>query len=287
MTITETAYAKINLGLDVLGLRPDKYHEVAMVMQSVCLADTLTFTSQPQLEVTCDKAELPGGPENLAWKAAELMAQVADREPSVKIDIHKCIFIAAGLAGGSADAAAVLRGLNRLWQLGLSLDKLERLGAKLGSDVPFCVRGGISLATGRGEILTPLPDLPIQTGVLAKPKVAVSTPWAYREFDKQKNVQHPDLKALVAAVKRQDLAALVRACGNVLEPVTAARYPVLEIIKSRMQEQGVRLALMSGSGPTMFAIAPDGVVAARVASALEGLNLELAVTHTTGRSGQV
>lgn len=287
MTITETAYAKINLGLDVLGLRPDKYHEVAMVMQSVGLADTLTFTSQPQLEVTCDKAELPGGPENLAWKAAELMAQVAGREPSVKIDIHKCIFIAAGLAGGSADAAAVLRGLNRLWQLGLSLDKLERLGAKLGSDVPFCVRGGISLATGRGEILTPLPDLPIQTVVLAKPKVAVSTPWAYREFDKQKNVQHPDLKALVAAVKRQDLAALVRACGNVLEPVTAARYPVLEIIKSRMQEQGVRLALMSGSGPTMFAIAPDGVVAARAASALEGLNLELAVTHTTGRSGQV
>jgi 4-diphosphocytidyl-2-C-methyl-D-erythritol kinase len=287
MIIKETAYAKINLGLDVLGLRPDKYHEVAMVMQSVGLADTLTISENPELAVTCDNADLPAGPENLAWKAAVLMGQVANREPLVKIVLQKRIFVAAGLAGGSTDAAAVLRGLNRLWQLGLSLDKLERLGAKLGSDVPFCIRGGTSLATGRGELLTPLPDLPIQTVILAKPRVAVSTPWAYREFDKQKNVQHPDIQALVAAVQAQDLDGVLRACGNVLEPVTAAKHPVLREIKARMRDAGVLLALMSGSGPTMFGIAPDGVVAAKVAAALEGMNLELAVTHTTGRSGQV
>jgi 4-diphosphocytidyl-2-C-methyl-D-erythritol kinase len=273
MIIKETAYAKINLGLDVLGLRPDKYHEVAMVMQSVGLADTLTISENPELAVTCDNADLPAGPENLAWKAAVLMGQVANREPLVKIVLQKRIFVAAGLAGGSTDAAAVLRGLNRLWQLGLSLDKLERLGAKLGR--------------GRGELLTPLPDLPIQTVILAKPRVAVSTPWAYREFDKQKNVQHPDIQALVAAVQAQDLDGVLRACGNVLEPVTAAKHPVLREIKARMRDAGVLLALMSGSGPTMFGIAPDGVVAAKVAAALEGMNLELAVTHTTGRSGQV
>ena len=287
MSIKETAYAKINLGLDVLGLRPDKYHEVAMVMQSVGLADTLTISENPELAMTCDNAALPAGPENLAWKAAVLMGQVANREPLVKIELQKRIFVAAGLAGGSTDAAAVLRGLNRLWQLGLSLGKLERLGAKLGSDVPFCIRGGTSLATGRGEILTPLPDLPIQTIILAKPRVAVSTPWAYREFDKQKNVRHPDVRALVAAVQQQDLDGVLRECGNVLEPVTVAKHPVLNEIKAKMRAAGVRLALMSGSGPTVFGIAPDGVVAAKVAAALEGMNLELAVTHTTGRSGQV
>lgn len=287
MSIKETAYAKINLGLDVLGLRPDKYHEVAMVMQSVGLADTLTISENPELAMTCDNAALPAGPENLAWKAAVLMGQVANREPLVKIELQKRIFVAAGLAGGSTDAAAVLRGLNRLWQLGLSLGKLERLGAKLGSDVPFCIRGGTSLATGRGEILTPLPDLPIQTVILAKPRVAVSTPWAYREFDKQKNVRHPDVRALVTAVQQQDLDGVLRECGNVLEPVTVAKHPVLNEIKAKMRAAGVRLALMSGSGPTVFGIAPDGVVAAKVAAALEGMNLELAVTHTTGRSGQV
>lgn len=286
MTIKETACAKINLGLDILGLRADKYHEVSMVMQSVGLTDELTFTEHTELVVTSDNAELPEGPENLAWKAAALMAEVAGREPQVHIHIHKKIFVAAGLAGGSTDAAAVLRGLNRFWQLRLPLDKLERIGAKLGSDVPFCVCGGTSLATGRGEILMPLPDLPIQTLVLAKPKVAVPTPWAYREFDKQKNVHHPEMEELVKAVRQQDVTAILAQCGNVLEPVTAGKYPVINEIKERMKSQGALLSLMSGSGPTVFGIAPDGVAAARIAAALDDMNLELAVTHTTGRGGQ-
>ena len=149
MKLTETGYAKINLGLDVLGLRPDKYHEVAMVMQTISLADTVTFTESPELKVTTDLAGLEGGPSNLAWKAAVLMGEYAHREPRVHIHIEKKVFLAAGLAGGSTDAAAVLRGLNRFWELGLSGEKLERLGAKLGSDVPFCVAGGTALATGR------------------------------------------------------------------------------------------------------------------------------------------
>lgn len=286
MTIKETACAKINLGLDILGLRADKYHEVSMVMQSVGLTDEITFTEHAELVVTSDNAELPEGPENLAWKAAVLMAEVAGREPQVHIHIHKKIFVAAGLAGGSTDAAAVLRGLNRLWKLELPFDKLERIGAKLGSDVPFCVCGGTSLATGRGEILTPLPNLPIQTLVLAKPKVAVPTPWAYREFDKQKNVHHPEMDELVKAVLRKDVTAILAQSGNVLEPVTSAKYPVINEIKERMKSKGALLTLMSGSGPTVFGIAPDGVAAARIAAALDDMDLELAVTHTTGRGGQ-
>jgi 4-diphosphocytidyl-2-C-methyl-D-erythritol kinase len=284
MKITEIAYGKINLGLDVLGVRPDKYHEVAMVMQSVGLTDEITIADHETLEVTTDNSHLAGGPANLAWKAAELMGQVAGRQPLVSIHIQKRIFLAAGLAGGSTDAAAVLRGLNRFWNLNLPLEKLERLGAKLGSDVPFCIQGGTSLATGRGEILKPLADLPIQTIVLAKPKVEVPTPWAYREYDKQKNVQHPDIKALAAAVQKHDVSTIISCCGNVLEPVTSKRYPVIQEIKKAMQGEGARLALMSGSGPTVFAIAPDAVAAAKIAASLEKMDLEIAVTHTMGRS---
>ena len=221
MKLTETGYAKINLGLDVLGLRPDKYHEVAMVMQTVSLSDTVTITEGPELEVTTDRPELEGGPSNLAYKAAVLMGEFARREPRVHIHIEKRIFLTAGLAGGSTDAAAVLRGLNRYWELGLPAEKLERLGAKLGSDVPFCVAGGTALATGRGEILTPLPDLPPLQLVLAKPQLEISTPWAYREFDKQKNVIHPDIDGMVQAVRAGDVPGVLRRLGNVLEPVTA------------------------------------------------------------------
>ena len=270
MKLTETGYAKINLGLDVLGLRPDKYHEVAMVMQTISLADTVTFTESPELKVTTDLAGLEGGPSNLAWKAAVLMGEYnlawkaavlmgeyAHREPRVHIHIEKKVFLAAGLAGGSTDAAAVLRGLNRFWELGLSGEKLERLGAKLGSDVPFCVAGGTALATGRGEILTPLPDLPPLHLVLAKPALEISTPWAYREFDKQKNVVHPDIEGMTQAVRNGDVQGVLRRFGNVLEPVTAGAHPEIREIARQMLENGAEPAMMSGSGPTVFGIVKD------------------------------
>ena len=283
MKLTETGYAKINLGLDVLGLRADKYHEVAMVMQSISLADTVTFTDCPELKVTTDLPGLEGGPSNLAYKAAVLMGEFAHREPRVHIHIEKKVFMAAGLAGGSTDAAAVLRGLNRFWELHLPAEKLERLGAKLGSDVPFCVAGGTTLATGRGEILTPLPDLPNLYLVLAKPPLEISTPWAYREFDKQKNVVHPDIEGMVQAVRVSDVQGVLQRCGNVLEPVTAGAHPEIREIQQQMLRNGADLALMSGSGPTVFGIVKDKETGEKIAAILQSLRLETAVAELVGR----
>ncbi|MBQ9698586.1 MAG: 4-(cytidine 5'-diphospho)-2-C-methyl-D-erythritol kinase [Acidaminococcaceae bacterium] len=283
MKLTETGYAKINLGLDVLGLRPDKYHEVAMVMQTVSLADTVTITESPELRVTVDIPDLEGGPSNLAYKAAVLMAEYAHRKPKVHIHIDKKIFLAAGLAGGSTDAAAVLRGLNRFWELKLPTDKLERLGAKLGSDVPFCVAGGTSLATGRGEILKALPDLSGLHLVLAKPPLEISTPWAYREFDKQKNVVHPDIDGMVQAVEAGDVDGVLRRCGNVLEPVTAGAHPEIRDIQRQMLENGAEPVLMSGSGPTVFGIVREKETGEKIAATLQALHLETAVAELVGR----
>ena len=283
MKLTETGYAKINLGLDVLGLRPDRYHEVAMVMQSISLADTVTFTESSELKVTTDLPGLEGGPSNLAYKAAVLMGEVAHREPRVHIHIEKKIFLAAGLAGGSTDAAAVLRGLNRYWGLRLAAGKLERLGAKLGSDVPFCVAGGTALATGRGEILTPLPDLPGLCLVLAKPRMEISTPWAYREFDKQKNVVHPDIEGMVQAVRDGDVQGVLRRCGNVLEPVTAGAHPEIREIRQQMLRNGAEPVMMSGSGPTVFGIVKNKETGEKVAAILQSLRLETAVAELVGR----
>lgn len=283
MKLTETGYAKINLGLDVLGLRPDKYHEVAMVMQTVSLADTVTITESPELRVTVDIPGLEGGPSNLAYKAAVLMAEYAHRKPKVHIHIDKKIFLAAGLAGGSTDAAAVLRGLDRFWELKLPTDKLERLGAKLGSDVPFCVAGGTALATGRGEILKALPDLPGLHLVLAKPPLEISTPWAYREFDKQKNVVHPDIEGMVQAAEAGDVAGVLRRCGNVLEPVTAGAHPEIRDIQRQMLENGAEPVLMSGSGPTVFGIVKEKETGEKIAATLQALHLETAVAKLVGR----
>lgn len=283
MKLTETGYAKINLGLDVLGLRADRYHEVAMVMQTISLADTVTFMDSPELKVTTDLPGLEGGPSNLAWKAAVLMAEYAHREPRVHIHIEKKVFLAAGLAGGSTDAAAVLRGLNRFWELNLPVEKLERLGAKLGSDVPFCVAGGTALATGRGEILEALPDLPDLYLVLAKPPLEISTPWAYREFDKQKNVIHPDIEGMMQAVRAGDLQGVLRRCGNVLEPVTAGAHPEIREIQQQMLQNGAELAMMSGSGPTVFGVVKDKETGEKIAGILQLQRLETAVAELVGR----
>ncbi len=283
MKLTETACAKINLGLDVLGLRPDRYHEVAMVMQSISLADTVTITDSPELQVTTDLPGLEGGPSNLAYKAAVLMGEYAHRKPRVHIHIEKKIFLTAGLAGGSADAAAVLRGLNRYWELGLPVGKLERLGAKIGSDIPFCVAGGTALATGRGEILRTLPDLPDLFLILAKPQKEISTSWAYREFDKQKNVVHPDIDGMVQAAEAGDTKGVLRRCGNVLEPVAAGACPAISEIRQRMLLGGAEPVLMSGSGPTVFGFVKDGEEGRKIAAMLDSMHVETAVAQLTGR----
>lgn len=285
-TITETAYAKINLGLDIIGKRSDGYHEVSMVMQSVGLSDEVVISAgqgKEAITVATDMADLSCGPDNLAYKAAELLAKHAGIKPDVHIALKKKIFLAAGLAGGSSDAAAVLRGLNKYWRLNLKASELQRLAAQLGSDIPFCIEGGTALATGRGEILTQLNDLPPAIVVLAKPKgLEVSTAWVYQHYNKGRVVHAPCIWQLQARL--QDGArALVPYMGNVLETATIPAHPVIASIKAAMLGAGAYYALMSGSGPTVFALAPDEETAARITAALADFSVETAITTTVGR----
>lgn len=282
--ITETAYAKINLGLDVLAKRQDGYHEVCMVMQSVSLADNVTIEQHDGLCVLTGNDDLPGDNTNLAWRAAALMSERFNRKPDVKITLDKHIFMAAGLAGGSSDAAAVLRGLNHLWQLGLNAAQLEEMAAEIGSDVPFCITGGTQLSEGRGEVLTPLSEPESTVIVLAKPKINVSTAWVYREFDALKYPQHPDVKLLVEALQDGKAKLPLPGMGNVLEGVTCAEYPIINTIKQKMLSAGAEYALMSGSGPTVFAIVKDEQAADKIIEALQADGLETAVAHTVKRS---
>lgn len=282
--ITETAYAKINLGLDVLGKRADGYHEVSMVMQSISLADTVTLEKHSGLVVQTGRSDLPGDSSNLAYKAAVLMAERFNKTPDVKITLDKHIFMAAGLAGGSSDAAAVLRGLNRLWQFGLNAAQLEELAAEIGSDVPFCICGGTALAEGRGEILTALPEPQEAVIVLAKPQQAVSTAWVYKEFDSLKEPQHPDIATLKAALLKGNAVLPLPGMGNALEDVTCARYPEINKIKKEMLAAGAQYALMSGSGPTVFAVAGSTQEAQKIIEALQAWKLETAIATTVKRS---
>jgi 4-diphosphocytidyl-2-C-methyl-D-erythritol kinase len=268
--IEKKAYAKINLALDVLYKRTDGYHEVNMVMQSIDLYDIVTLAKQDQgIRLVTNREDLPGDPSNLAYRAAHLLQQTYSLETGVTITLHKKIPIAAGLAGGSSDAAAVLNGMNELFELGLSDQQLSLLGAKLGSDVPFCLSGGTQLATGRGEKLAALPALPPCYVVLAKPAVAVSTAWVYQNYLANQALHHPNVAALVAALSEQDLAKAVTYCGNVLESVTFKFYPSLAELKERMTGFGMLLSLMSGSGPTLFALTTEKAAALRLKQELE------------------
>lgn len=281
----ETAYAKINLGLDVLGARPDGYHEVSMIMQSVGLADTVTITENKacSISISSNYPELSCGQDNLAYKAAALLAERYAVNPAICINLEKHIFLSAGLAGGSSDAAAVLRGLNSFWDLGLSYGKLEELAAFLGSDVPFCVRGGTALAEGRGEVLTALEDIPETIVVLAKPlNLEVSTAWVYKNYKNSASVERPCIKKLKAAVP-EGLPALVSYMGNALESVTIPAYPIISDIKTAMLKAGADYALMSGSGPTVFALVKEEGKAKDILKALSAFSVQTAVTTTIGR----
>ncbi len=282
----EKAFAKINLGLDIVGKRPDGYHEVNMVMQSIELADEVELLPAQELSVITDSSDVPGGRDNLAWKSVMLMAEKFGHKPNVQVSIKKRIFMAAGLAGGSADAAAVLRGLNRLWQLDLSAEKLEVLAAELGSDVPFCIRGGTVQATGRGEILEPLPDMPEIWLVLAKPKIEVSTAWAYQNYNNENINARPGIDAMKEAIARQDKTGIFACMGNVLESVTCKAYPEILAIKDAMDEAGADISLMSGSGPTVFCFVQSRERGESVVSALrKKFDIDIELTKTLRRHG--
>lgn len=254
--ITKEAYAKINLGLDVLRRREDGYHEVRMIMQTVGICDTLVFIKreEPGIFLQTDREGLSTGEDNLIWRAAKLLFDREGVEQGVEIFLQKRIPIAAGMAGGSTDAAATLMGLNELFSLGYSTEKLMELGVTLGADIPYCVMGGTALSEGIGEVLTRLPMPPQCVLVIAKPDIDVSTKFVYENLHADRLFCHPDIDGMTEAVKAGDLKGITDRLGNVLETVTIPRYPVIDQIKQEMKRVGAEGALMSGSGPTVFGI---------------------------------
>lgn len=249
------AYAKINLGLDVVGILENGYHEVKMVMQTVGIYDELSFErAESGIAVTTDSGELPTDENNLIYKAAKLMFDTYGIREGIRIHLQKNIPIAAGMAGGSTDAAATMKGINRLFDLGCSLRELMELGVQIGADVPYCVMGGTALAEGIGEKLTALAPAPECFLVVAKPDINVSTKYVYEHLDAEGVEKHPDIDGMVKAIAEGSLQGILDRMGNVLENVTVKAHPIIDTIKERMRELGAVGSMMSGSGPTVFGI---------------------------------
>ena len=279
----EKAPAKINLTLDVLYKRPDNYHEVEMVMTTVDLADRIGLEARQDglIKIISADRYVPDDNRNFAYQAAQLLKDTYGIEQGVDIHIEKEIPIAAGLAGGSSDAAATLRGLNTLWNLGLSLDELAELGAKIGSDVSFCVYGGTALATGRGEKIEHITAPPSCYVVLAKPKIGVSTAEVYGGL-KIEGIQHPNTKQMLHAIETSDYELVCKSLGNVLESVTLKLYPEVVTIKEQMQRFGADAVLMSGSGPTVFGLVDSDTRASRIYNGLRGFCDEVYAVRLLG-----
>ena len=278
--IVVKAYGKVNLGLDVTGKRPDGYHLVKMVMQTVDVCDLVTVAVSEGAEdniirLTCDNAGVPLDESNLAFRAARLLCAEYNIKERIDIDIRKNIPMAAGMAGGSADAAAVIKAFHDLLLPQMSDEAMDRAALKLGADVPFCLRKGTYKAEGIGEKLTKLKDLPHCHMVIVKPGFGVSTPWAYKALDAKeenngKSLEHPDIDKLVNAINNGDISAIAHSMGNVLETVVTEEYPEIRYIRERLMEHGAVKALMSGSGPTVFGIFIDEDKARRALSDLGG-----------------
>ena len=254
--IVINAMAKINLGLDVLRRRENGYHDVKMIMQTVNIYDTLEFEKREdsQIIIKVDAMELPTDENNLIYKATKLLFEKRDVKEGVEITLTKRIPIAAGMAGGSTDAAAALVGINRLFDLGFSMEELKEVGVKIGADVPYCIEGGTALSEGIGEILTNLPDAPDCYVVVAKPEISVSTKYVYENLHANELKYHPDIDGMVEAIHNRDLDGVCKRMENVLETVTETKYPVISQLKQMLLEAGAENSLMSGSGPTVFAI---------------------------------
>lgn len=265
------APAKINLSLDVLHKRPDGYHEVKMVMTTIDLADRIELVplASDTIKIVSHNRFVPDDHRNLAYQAAKLLKETFGIRKGVAISIAKAIPVAAGLAGGSSDAAATLRGLNKLWRLGLTLDELAELGAKIGSDVSFCVYGGTAIATGRGEKIEHIPSPPPCWVILAKPAIGVSTAEVYRSLNVN-TIEHPDVDGMVQAIKHQDYEGICSLVGNVLEDVTLKKYPEVAHIKEQMKRFGADAVLMSGSGPTVFGLVQYDSRLQRIYNGLRG-----------------
>jgi 4-diphosphocytidyl-2-C-methyl-D-erythritol kinase len=285
MKVLEKAPAKINLSLDVLNKRNDGYHEVKMIMTMIDLADRIELTplDENKITITSHSRYVPNDERNLAYKAAALLKERYNLSYGVNILIDKQIPVAAGLAGGSSDAAATLRGLNRLWKLGLSFDELATLGAEIGSDVSFCVYGGTALATGRGEVIEHIPAPPPCWVILAKPFIGVSTSDVYGKLQLD-NVTHPNVEEMVQAIENNDYKSICNNLGNVLEAVTLEQYPDVKQIKMQMQRFGADGVLMSGSGPTVFGLTQHESRMQRINNGLRGFCNQVYAVRILGES---
>jgi 4-diphosphocytidyl-2-C-methyl-D-erythritol kinase len=257
--ISLKAMAKINLGLDVVGKRPDGYHDLRMIMQTVRLFDRvkLSETRSSGVRMKTNLRYLPTDQGNHAVQAARMLMEEFRINSGVFIDLQKRIPVAAGLAGGSSDAAAVLVGMNLLFRLGLSQEELRERGVRIGADVPYCIMRGTALAEGIGDRLTPLPHIPDCSIVIAKPDVRVSTKYVYTHLVLDEQTRHPQIDSQMEAIRSQDLGKMCELCGNVLEDVTIPAHPQIASIKEIMLQEGALSAMMSGSGPSVFGIFDD------------------------------
>lgn len=265
------AYAKLNLSLDVLGKLPGGYHEMKMVMQTASLCDDvrIELADDGAVSVQSNYSFLPRNENNIAVKAAAAFFDAAGlRGKGARITLRKRIPVGAGLGGGSADAAAVLRGLNTLCGAGMRADELETLGAALGSDVPFCIRGGTRLAVGRGEQLLPAPEMPMCGIVICKPRFSIRTPELFARIDDRRSRVHPDTDGLLNAMAAGDLGAMARRMFNVFEDVLPRRCSEIGVIKSALLDRGALGAVMSGTGSAVFGIFPGQAEADTAAAAL-------------------
>ena len=260
-SISCKAYGKINLSLDVVGKRTDGYHLVRMVMQQVGIYDSIEIqkTAGTDISVSTESGEIPTGPDNLVFRAADVMRKTFGITDGLSIHLIKRIPVAAGMAGGSSDAAAVFRGIRDLYELPADNRRLEELALPLGADIPYCIAGGTQLSEGIGEVLTVLPPSPSCTLLVVKPDLYIATPAVYKAFDHipENEVIHPDVDAQVDAIRKGDLFGVAKTCGNVLEQQTGADHPVIGQLERFFLSHGALQSIMTGSGPTVFAIYDD------------------------------
>ena len=277
------ALAKINLGLDVLRRREDGYHEVKMIMQTIGLHDDLEIrkTKTPGIQVKTNLYYLPTNENNLVYKAAKLLMDEFSITDGVSVKLDKRIPVAAGMAGGSTDAAAMLIGVNRLFSLGLTKRELMERGVQIGADVPYCIMRGTALAEGIGEALSPLPPMVKCPVLIAKPSISVSTKFVYQNLKLDDTTIHPDIDRLIDDIKAKNLHDIAAHMGNVLETVTIPNYPVIDEIKKHMLSNGAVGAMMSGSGPTVFGLFDDEDTAKKAYKAMRSSHLARQVYLTS------
>ena len=253
------AYGKVNLGLDVIGKRPNGYHDVRMIMQTVQLFDRLSMEKikENEIQLTTNLSYVPCNEQNLVYKAIQLLRKEFKIKEGVRVHLEKHIPVSAGMAGGSSDCASALYGMNRMFSLGLTTKQLMEYGVTLGADVPYCILRGTALSEGIGEVLTRLPAMPQCYILIAKPAISVSTRFVYENLKLDEIEEHPDIDGIIRSLKNKDLEGVAQRLGNVLETVTVEHHPIIAQIKEQMMKTGAMNALMSGSGPTVFGIYKD------------------------------